>query len=218
MANSVDVRSRRSSSTVRELVLQAARELFDGRPYEEVGTREIATRAGVTHALVFRHFGTKANLFVEAAFQPFRDFVTSYLDQWVLEGHGSSGSAHYTETFVHGLYRLLLDNRPLLVAMAGQSGGGSTELRERAAAFLQEIFERLERESELEIEVKRTVVMDIRCAVRFSFGLVYGITLLDPLLFHDASSAPSRETIAEEMSGFVLRGTLLRTEGLADPG
>src|SRR3954466_7454217 len=80
---------RRSSATVRSLVLTAARELFEQRGYEPVSTREIAERAGVTQAAVFRHFGTKAELFVEAVGEPLYAFITEYVRQWLERGHGS---------------------------------------------------------------------------------------------------------------------------------
>jgi hypothetical protein len=48
----------------------------------------------VTQALLFRHCGTKANLFVEAVYQPFHDFVTDYIGRWTRAGHGSDNPAH----------------------------------------------------------------------------------------------------------------------------
>jgi AcrR family transcriptional regulator len=133
MTDALALPARRSSATVRLLVLQAARELFDERGYEQVGTREIAGRAGVTQAMVFRHFGTKANLFVEAVYQPFSGFVTDYIRRWADQGHGSDSSAHDTEVFVSGLYRLLLDNRKLLVALTGFLGRTPSPARVRRA-------------------------------------------------------------------------------------
>ena len=162
--------SRRSSATVRSLVLQAARELFDERGYEHVGTREIAVRAGVTQALVFRHFGTKANLFTEAIFQPFYDFVAGYLRRWAEQGHGSSSSVRDTEVFVSGPYRLLLDNRKLLVALTGQASG-------------------------------------------FAFALVYGIAVPDEVLFPPGEPRPEHASIASQMAGYVLRGSIMRDPG-----
>src|SRR3974377_2101740 len=100
-------RSRRSPATIRSLVLRAARELFAEQGYAQVSTREIARRAGVTQAQVFRHFSSKATLFVEAAYRPFHDFVTGYVRRWAEQGHGTDSSARDTEVFVEGLYRLL---------------------------------------------------------------------------------------------------------------
>ncbi|MEU3630060.1 TetR family transcriptional regulator [Streptomyces fradiae] len=47
-------------------MLTAARELFAERGYERATVRDIAARAGVNQALLFRHFGSKRALFGEA--------------------------------------------------------------------------------------------------------------------------------------------------------
>jgi Bacterial regulatory proteins, tetR family len=118
-------RSRRSPAAIRSLVLQAARELFAERGFGDVTMREVAVRAGVTQAQVFRHFGSKARLFVEAAYQPFYDFVVGYVRRWAGQGHGTDTSAHDTEVFVDGLYQLMLDNRGLLAVVSGFARGAA---------------------------------------------------------------------------------------------
>jgi len=212
MADGADLRSRRSSATVRALVLDAARELFAAQGYERVSTREIASRAGVTQALVFRHFGTKEGLFVEAVYQPFREFVAEYAERWARLGHGGDTPARDTEIFVAGLYRLLVDNRRLLVTLTSQIAEGKTELSVRAAGLLREIFDRLEREVSAEIEARGTRTMDAFYAVRFVFALVYGVAVLDDALFPPDTAQPGRPSIAGQMASFTLRGSL-RPEG-----
>jgi AcrR family transcriptional regulator len=58
----------------RELILEAAREAFLAEGFSGARTRDIAERAGVTEALVYRHFASKKELFEEAILAP--------LDQW----------------------------------------------------------------------------------------------------------------------------------------
>jgi AcrR family transcriptional regulator len=185
--------------------LRAARELFAEQGYPQASTRQIAQRAGVTQAQVFRHFGSKARLFVEAAYQPFHDFVAAYVRRWAEQGHGRDSSAHDTEVFVDGLYRLLLENRGLLAAMSGSAAGAAPELGIVTAEFLQEIFDRLQSEVTIESGVRGSKSMDPAYAVRFAFALVLGVSVLDEALF-PPDDRPSRAQIVEEMSGFVLRG------------
>ena len=199
------LRTRRSPATIRSLVLRAARELFAEQGYAQVSTREIARRAGVTQAQVFRHFGSKAVLFVEAVYRPFHDFVIGYVHRWAEQGHGMDSSLRDTEVFVDGLYRLLLDNRPLLGAMSGSAAGQAPELAAATADFLREVFGRLEGEVVLENQAKGSKTMDPAYAVRFTFALVFGVAVLDQALFPPGGQ-PGRALIVEEMSGFVLRG------------
>jgi AcrR family transcriptional regulator len=57
---------RRNPEASRAAILEAAREVFNEHGYAGATIREIAKRAGVTHGLVMRHFGTKEQLLVQA--------------------------------------------------------------------------------------------------------------------------------------------------------
>jgi AcrR family transcriptional regulator len=50
----------------RQAILDAAAEAFTARGFHHATVRDIARRAGVTHGLVLRHFGTKERLFLAA--------------------------------------------------------------------------------------------------------------------------------------------------------
>lgn len=56
----------RAPQAHRAAILQAARAAFAERGYARATIREIAGRAGVTHGLVMRHFGSKERLFLAA--------------------------------------------------------------------------------------------------------------------------------------------------------
>ena len=61
-------RSRRSTEEVVDLLVNAAIEEFEEKSYLGATTAAIARRAGVTEALLFNHFGSKAQLFQETVF------------------------------------------------------------------------------------------------------------------------------------------------------
>ena len=71
-------RKRREAAAIREAVIGAAVEAFEGRGYAGATTAAIARRAGVTEAQIFRCFDSKAALFRTAVFEPlnrhFSDF------------------------------------------------------------------------------------------------------------------------------------------------
>ncbi|GGU61283.1 TetR family transcriptional regulator [Streptomyces albospinus] len=56
---------RRDAQATRRLLLDAASDLFAERGYERATVRDIASRAGVNQALLFRYFGSKKALFGE---------------------------------------------------------------------------------------------------------------------------------------------------------
>ena len=90
-------RRRRSSQEVHELLLSAARQIFAARGYAHSSTREIAETAGVSEALLFRYFGTKAKLFEVAIIEPFQRVMAAHLDR------------EYDGDHVRWLYDLLSD-------------------------------------------------------------------------------------------------------------
>lgn len=57
---------RRDAAATRQSLLDAATELFAERGYSRTTVRDIATRAGVNQALLFRYFGSKEALFAAA--------------------------------------------------------------------------------------------------------------------------------------------------------
>lgn len=57
---------RRDATATRQALLDAATELFAERGYDRTTVRDIATRAGVNQALLFRYFGSKESLFAAA--------------------------------------------------------------------------------------------------------------------------------------------------------
>src|SRR2546423_14626306 len=74
-------RTRRSPQEVRELLLGAARSTFAARGYARSSTRDIAGTAGVSEALLFRHFGTKASLLELAIRDPIQGVMDAYVDR-----------------------------------------------------------------------------------------------------------------------------------------
>jgi len=213
MTGSSDPRTRRSSAEVRSLVLRAARELFESRGYAAVSTRDIAAHAGVTQALVFRHFGTKADLFVDAVYLPFSDFVAEYVTRWG-DRDDATTAADDTRRFVSGLYAILLANRRLLVTLTSEFGPDSPDASRPRGALLQNLLERLEAEVVRRIQARGATTMDPAHAVRLTFGLVYGVALLGDDLFPHADG-PSRGSIVDSMAGFVLRGAQLPSDEAA---
>ena len=58
-------KKRGDATITRAKIIEAAADLFVERDYESVGMREIASKAGVTAAMINRYFGTKESLFIE---------------------------------------------------------------------------------------------------------------------------------------------------------
>ena len=59
------VRQRLPAAQRRETLIRAASEQFAQRGYDQVSLDEVAERAGVTKVIVYRHFGSKRDLYLQ---------------------------------------------------------------------------------------------------------------------------------------------------------
>ncbi|MBE1552111.1 AcrR family transcriptional regulator [Mycobacterium sp. OAS707] len=109
------------------LLEEAAREVFAERGYDAT-TREIASRAGVSHDLIFRYFESKEKLFFDAVATPLLDAVGGLHQQW-LDDPALTTMDHdrLVRRFVTGFYGFMSENQPIARAMVHLFVSSSTE-------------------------------------------------------------------------------------------
>lgn len=66
--------------TRRNLIIDAAMNLFARRPFSEVGIRDIASEAGLSPASIYRYFSDRDELFLEALFREAETMVKTLED------------------------------------------------------------------------------------------------------------------------------------------
>src|SRR5581483_11019700 len=109
----MSIRTRRPSTEVRSLLLDAARELFVARGYEATTTKDIAARAGVSERLLFSNFGSKAELFDVAITAPFAEVIAEYVASWERDAPSLTPETRIA-AFVEGVYEVARQNRAIL--------------------------------------------------------------------------------------------------------
>lgn len=206
--------ARRGPEEVRRLLLDASRSLFAAKGYAGTSTRDIALTAGVSEALLFRHFGTKAKLFERAILDPINEFVHDYVDQWQARSAADHTPEGMSLAFVDGFYRMLSENRELVLALVtAQAYESIQELNE--AAPLSRLLDELETVTAREAEL-RGFTFDIPITVRLVAGMVMAMALLDEWLFPAGKRRPSRQRITNEMVSFMIHG-LAHRDALGGP-
>jgi len=170
-------RARRSTSEIRERILEAAREAFASRGFAGATTRQIAASADVAEPLIFNHFGNKAELFAAAVLQPFNDRFAEFIahsDTLPLDRELRSAE------FVHALYPFLRRNAGLLLAMIKSTHDMEAPRRELDAYFAS-AAERMRAQYEgagLRFDVPPELL------VRYAFGTLAGAVLFEDWFFH----------------------------------
>jgi AcrR family transcriptional regulator len=201
-------RSRRTGVEVRALILESAREVFSREGYAGATTREIAGRAGIAEPLIFRNFGDKAGLFRHAVFDPFEAFVHDYgrhaaerFATWHGEGERDEPLAR---DYLAGLYDHLRANRALFQALLRTRFDEEHDLD--VAAPLDGLFRELAEIADSGLTAAGFEAPDVALIVRFTFGLVFSIAVLDDWLLPRGRRRPSRRRIVDELVGFVTQG------------
>jgi AcrR family transcriptional regulator len=163
----------------RTLILRAAREVFAAKGFNGTSTRDIAQRAQLTEVMIFRHFGTKANLFQEAVVTPFAEFMDNYIADYRSREHGKLSPQQEGIALYSGLFDVLHGERELLLAL--MAAHQYNELSLEASAQINGAFDRLlalfEEVVATEAKERHFSDFDLRATVRAMFAMVLSAAL-----------------------------------------
>jgi AcrR family transcriptional regulator len=204
-------RQRRRPEEIRALILDAARELFERQGYDATTTKDIARRAGVLESLLFTNFGSKAALFDAAVVGPFADLVAGHAAAWTRDDGKSPPESRQRE-LIEGLFDLAERHRTLLFAALvkrAQEGRAdeSEDILDHLAGVLHGVagFEAARDYPEVDAPV----------AVAVLAASVFGLVLLEDMVFPRGSDRPDRARVMEELTQTMAFGILNRpTHGL----
>lgn len=187
----------------RQAIADAARNLFADRGYDGTSMRDIAQRAAVSEALLYRYFSSKAALFHEAVISPYQGFVDEFLATWErLEQ--PEGNEEMVGRFVRDLYAFVRERRDLLFALVAAHRFGTRDSLQPGA--LSQGMRRLTAFTAEEAEARGLTTVDLEMAVSCTVAMVFAMTLLDDVLFPPGDQHPSHERLIREMSRFAAAG------------
>jgi len=205
-------RPRRPGAEVHELLLAAARELFTTKGYAGATTKEIAERAGVSERLLFSHFGSKDELFQVAVEEPFLELVADYMRSWEVNVPELT-SEDRIHRFVSGLFDLAGENRAILRSALARRAESGEDPEERLISDLARALGGLEGTAVAVEEPYGFRGLDPPVTVAAAGAMIFGMALLDDLLFPPGSRRPSRDRLTREMTQLLFHGTAHRSEG-----
>jgi AcrR family transcriptional regulator len=200
-------KKRRAPGEVERLIIDAARELFAAKGYAAATTREIAELAKVHEPMVYRRFGSKAQLFEATVLAPFNELISDYLDSFQDGADANASLEELARSFIAPFYDLLRESRDLVLALfaASQfhsdfSGSGTLSL-----TGLSQMMDRLEKQLEIEARTRAFRNVDVPAALRVCVAMVMGMAILGDWLqpeFHPVD----RDRLVEEMVGMSIHG------------
>lgn len=109
-------RARRSPEQLTTRILHAAAEEFKRVGYAGATTAAIARNADVTEAQLFRYFGSKANLFREAIFEPLDEQLLAFTNTH-FDGPGSTLFHKNAALYIDELRKFVSDNVDMITSL-----------------------------------------------------------------------------------------------------
>ncbi|MCT7657114.1 TetR/AcrR family transcriptional regulator [Mycobacterium deserti] len=192
----------------RTALVDAARARFQEVGFAKATTLEIATRAEVSETLIFRYFGSKTGLFVEAVLTPMAAFVEDLVRSW--DAGTLPGESSIQETigrYIDDLSAALPDRSAL--ARAGVEAvvthGDSPEIavfRTRLAS----LFDELAVDMGAYLGEHGLRDADPHLIVRIGFLAVGAVAALLPLTYPDGHEPPTQREVKAELTDFILFG------------
>jgi AcrR family transcriptional regulator len=199
--------TRRRRGEPQRLLLEAARELFARQGFTNTTAREIASLAGVSEPLLFRHFGSKVGLFREALVVPFLELVDNFEGAWELGALGTLDGEEASRQFLGDLFDRLQENRGLVLTLWGTEADAVPELADSGVG--DEITQGLRRLIDVSTgdggPGKRRAVADRELSDRVVVAMVAGVALFGQSVFL-GRRAPSRDALVEEMVQTIMHG------------
>ena len=212
-ARSEQPRKRLGMGQAKPLLLDAAREVFAERGFRGARTKEIADRAGVSEALLYRHFGSKAGLFEEAILEPVNAFVSEFVDTWRTQWDQTRPFHETVGAFMEGMYDLMREERSSVLALLAAHAfeddeSGQTTTHPLFGTLLQGLEEIAVVETE-----SRHFEPDPALTVRVAVTLAVAMGLLEDFLFGPSTSPRvTREAVIHEMTMMVSVGIAARSQ------
>ena len=196
-------RVRRSSAQIIDLLIEAATVEFERNGYEGTKTAAIAQRAGVTEALIFSNFGSKAVLFHDSIFKPlnlhFRQFSAAHR----VAADDVDGARAWTQQYTRELQKFIGSHSMMLkTVIAAQmfSGRGARGLGD--VEGLHEFFSQATAKSMKNHSGKPKI--HPKLLSRVSFGAILACVIFKDWLFPEGLASDSE--IRAAISDFVLEG------------
>jgi AcrR family transcriptional regulator len=201
-------RLRRTSDEIRGLLQAAAATYFAQNGYAGTSTRAIATEAGVSETLLFRHFGTKSGLFEATTLERFRLGIDEFMARWDRRPVPGAREVEHARSYLAALLRMIRAQRGVMFALLTLDRDEPEVVAIHATAL--EAFERvvdgITRHVLTTADGELLPGVDPEASAPVVAAIVLSVTLLDEWLFPPGSGRPATAVIDDEVITYVLFG------------
>lgn len=195
------------------MLIEAAARSFARKGFGGTTTADIAADCGVAESVLFRHFGSKANLYTAATVDPFQDAIKGFREFWEGGGRALDDNTPVMHAYVAELYDRIHAQRDVVLAMffaARDPDGSDVQPRQEFAALLDE----LDALGSSWAQRRDLDVPRLWLRTRISVAMVMAMALFDDwfLPAGPPNGPVDRDTIIDELAGVATRGAISELE------
>lgn len=197
-----------SGADLRARILTAAHDLFTKQGYHSTTTKEISARARVAEPTVFRHFGSKVELFETSILEPFNRVVDEWTRSWA-DMPAEITLEELAENLVDGLYTLVWEDRRILRELMAARSDPQSALYPSAVTISTQFREGFSSVLEVGVDIARTrelVYVDPPATIGAVASMIIGSVLLGDWAFPANRRTPGRTRMVREMARLIVDG------------
>lgn len=192
----------------RPRTLAAAHRLFAENGYRATTTKEICLLAGIAEPTLYRHFGSKAQLFEMTVLEPFTAFIDGWITSWH-EFSAESSVQDLAESLVSGLFTLVRQDRRLFQELMEARTDPKNDLHQSAVAISARIREGLRAVQEVGLEIadeRHLAHLDPPATITSVAAMVIGTVMLEDWIVPAGVRRPSQDRMIQEITMMVTHG------------
>jgi AcrR family transcriptional regulator len=202
-------RKRRLPDEIRDRVIEAAGEEFARFGYSGATTAQIARRAEVTEAQIFRYFSSKAELFETAVFAPLNRSFAEFNARMLTTSPAAGGIREGAPAYITALQAFMEQHsKTLMTLVAARAYEKAAEAEPAIGDDLREYFEIGASVMRQRLSGEPRVPPELM--VRVSFAAVLGCALFKDWLF--PRGLASEAAIRQATIDFVIDGVNANTQ------
>ena len=191
----------------RRLLEEAALELFAEKGFDGTSTRSIADRAGVSEALIYRHFGSKTGLYERAVLDPIQTFIAGYAGRWEAMYASEPLSEAGVRDYVTGLYGLFRQHRLAVISLLNEYSFHRSDGKHEWQPLFEAVISDFDDVTRKALQRRGYNRADPALTLRASISLVVGMAILDGFLFGSAEAdTRDDERVVNELVSMIVRG------------
>lgn len=205
-------RPRRSAGEIRACLIDAAIEEFSSKGYAGARTAAIAQRAGVVEPLLFKYFGSKANLFQIAIFETLDRHYTAFAEDDAVHPENAAEWSAMTSAYIAQQLEFLRQHSRMFMSLVMRETfeGAETDGADNLSG-LQAFLDKMSGFAAARLNDRAGA--DPKLVARISFGSLLACALFRDWLF-PAGMAPEKD-ITSAVIDFMIKGADIYPEDQA---